>query len=225
MRQRTTVAYPGTGITLCFAGGGFSQGANKLNRIAIFAFLVPLTFALALILTNVMEEPAQDGEVEAETSRSIAAPMTAEQTSHEISSLEGSIVGVASVVDGDTIEVHGTRIRLHGIDAPESGQVCIADGTKYRCGQKSALYLQETLGRSTVMCEARDTDRYGRTIATCSVRGTDVGAVMVSGGWALAYRRYDDVYVPMEVEAAASRRGMWQGDFIEPARWRAGERL
>ena len=29
------------------------------------------------------------------------------------------IVGVAMVVDGDTIDVAGTRIRLHGIDAPE----------------------------------------------------------------------------------------------------------
>nr|MBA3516675.1 thermonuclease family protein [Hyphomicrobiales bacterium] len=28
-----------------------------------------------------------------------------------------SIMGVASVIDGDTIEIHGTRIRLHGIDA------------------------------------------------------------------------------------------------------------
>mgnify|MGYP001141156875 CR=1 FL=1 len=134
-------------------------------------------------------------------------------------------MGVASAVDGDTIEVHGMRIRLHGIDAPESGQLCIADGTRYRCGERSALYLQETLGRSTVECDARDTDRYGRIIATCSVRGTDVGAAMVAGGWALAYRRYDDVYVPMELEAAASRRGMWQGEFVEPARWRAGERL
>lgn len=196
-----------------------------MNRIAMFAFLVPMLFALTLILANATKEPAHDSDVDAENIGSIVTPMTAGQTSHEISSMEGSIVGVAFVVDGDTIEVHGTRIRLYGIDAPESGQLCIANGTKYRCGQKSALYLKETVGRSTVTCETHDTDRYGRSIATCSVRGTDVGAVMVAGGWALAYRRYDDVYVPMEVEAAASRRGMWQGEFIEPARWRAGERL
>ncbi len=35
------------------------------------------------------------------------------------------MTGQASVIDGDTIEVHGTRIRLHGIDAPESGQALI----------------------------------------------------------------------------------------------------
>lgn len=103
-----------------------------MNRIAMYAFFVPLLFALTLIVTNVAKQSAHDSEVEADTSGNIAATMTAGQTSHEISSVEGSIVGVASVVDGDTIEVLGTRIRLHGIDAPESGQFCIADGNKYR---------------------------------------------------------------------------------------------
>ena len=35
-----------------------------------------------------------------------------------------SIEGRATVIDGDTIEIHGTRIRLNGIDAPESSQLC-----------------------------------------------------------------------------------------------------
>ena len=119
------------------------MGANKLNRIAMFAFLVPLLFAFALILPNATKKLAYDSEVEADTSGSIAAPMTAGQAAHESGVVERSIVGVASAVDGDTIEVHGMRIRLHGIDAPESGQLCIADGTRYRCGERSALYLQE----------------------------------------------------------------------------------
>jgi len=37
-------------------------------------------------------------------------------------------VAAASVIDGDTIEVHGQRIRIHGIDAPESRQLCRLDG-------------------------------------------------------------------------------------------------
>ncbi len=48
------------------------------------------------------------------------------------------VAGVASVIDGDTIEVHGQRIRLHGIDAPESRQLCRLDGKPWQCGKDAA---------------------------------------------------------------------------------------
>uniref|UniRef100_UPI001E4ABB8C thermonuclease family protein n=1 Tax=Microvirga roseola TaxID=2883126 RepID=UPI001E4ABB8C len=55
------------------------------------------------------------------------------------------IVGRASVVDGDILEIRGTRIRFHGVDAPESAQTCqSADGKTYRCGQQAALALSST---------------------------------------------------------------------------------
>ena len=70
------------------------------------------------------------------------------------------IVGRASVIDGDTLEVRGTRIRLHGIDAPESGQTCKdTAGQDYRCGQTAALALADRIGQGTVTCDPRETDR------------------------------------------------------------------
>ena len=90
------------------------------------------------------------------------------------------VVGRASVIDGDTIEIHGQRIRLHGIDAPEKGQPCFdASGKPYRCGQIAAMALDEFIGSSPVTCAERDTDRYGRTVATCAVRGVDIEAWLV----------------------------------------------
>ena len=51
------------------------------------------------------------------------------------------MAGQASVIDGDTTEIHGTRIRLHGIDAPESGQLCYIGGKRWRCGKDAANVL------------------------------------------------------------------------------------
>ncbi len=57
-----------------------------------------------------------------------------------------TIVGQASVVDGDTIVIHGQGIRLSGIDAPESDQLCRGDdGLQYRCGAKAANELDERI--------------------------------------------------------------------------------
>ena len=136
-------------------------------------------------------------------------------------STRADIVGVASVIDADTIEIHGQRIRLHGIDAPESCQTCIdASGQTWRCGQRAALALQDLIGRRTVSCAERDVDRYGRIVAQCSVDGADINEWLVSQGLALAYRRYSKAYVSAEAAAAASQRGMWAGSFLAPWDWR-----
>jgi endonuclease YncB( thermonuclease family) len=74
------------------------------------------------------------------------------------------IAGRATVIDGDTIEIHGQHIRLFGVDAPESGQTCEADGKEYRCGKDAAFALADKIGRQTVKCEDHGRDRYGREV-------------------------------------------------------------
>src|ERR1700743_2742761 len=79
-------------------------------------------------------------------------------------------VGQASIIDGDTLEVHGTRIRLWGVDAPESNQLCRGeDNNLYRCGAKAANDLDSFIARRPVNCTPVAEDQYGRTVATCSV--------------------------------------------------------
>lgn len=134
------------------------------------------------------------------------------------------IIGQASVIDGDTIEIHGIRIRLWGIDAPEHDQPCVTDGQAYRCGQKTALSLSDRIGRYPVTCDPRGTDRYGRTIAVCGTPATsDLSAWMVSQGWALAFVRYSKDYVREEKGARNAHLGIWSGTFETP--WLYRQRL
>src|SRR5262249_5834171 len=67
--------------------------------------------------------------------------------------LADDFVGQASVVDGDTLEIHGIRIRLWGVDAPESSQLCRGeDSLQYRCGAQAANDLAAIIARRPVNC-------------------------------------------------------------------------
>ncbi|MGD9538790.1 MAG: thermonuclease family protein [Alphaproteobacteria bacterium] len=137
-----------------------------------------------------------------------------------------ALAGTASVIDGDTIEVHGQRIRLFGIDAPEDGQTCRnAAGKAYRCGQVAALALADRIGRATVACEERDVDRYGRIVAVCRLGTLDLNAWLVAEGLAIDYPQYSNgMYAGEQAEAQAARRGLWAGEFVAPWEWRAAAR-
>jgi len=133
---------------------------------------------------------------------------------------DGTLTGRASVIDADTLEIHGERIRLLMIDAPEAGQRCYVDGSPQRCGQRAANALADWIAGRPVACVGLDIDRYGRTVATCSVGGADVGRWLVRNGHAVAYRNYGDDYICDEAEAARAGRGIWASNFVEPSQWR-----
>jgi endonuclease YncB( thermonuclease family) len=124
--------------------------------------------------------------------------------------------GLASVVDGDTLVIHGRRIRLQGIDAPEAAQTCTIGERRYPCGAAAALALADRIGEQTVSCATVEIDEYDRDVAFCSVDGEDLNRWMVREGWALAYVAYSTLYVADEVEARRAGKGMWRGTFDKP---------
>lgn len=134
-----------------------------------------------------------------------------------------TIAGRASIVDADTIEIHGERIRILDVDAPESRQPCIRpDGSEWRCGQQAAFALADWFGARTVSCDTTKRDKYGRWLARCSVAGADVAAWLAASGWGVPYRDCKcEVVRDAAEEAKAAGRGIWSSEFQMPWEWRA----
>ncbi len=131
----------------------------------------------------------------------------------------------ARITDGDTLRLGAVRVRLFGIDAPESHQLCTgADGGAWECGKAAARRLAELAAVGTVRCEPQDTDRYGRLVSICTANGVDLGGELVAEGLARAYVRYSDIYLAAEAEARAAGRGLWQGASEAPWDYRADAR-
>lgn len=137
--------------------------------------------------------------------------------------LAQSLTGQASVIDGDTIEIHGTRIRLSGIDAPESSQLCRGDDSlQYRCGAKAANELDERINGRPVSCEGVGNDQYGRVVAVCTIDGEDIAIWLVRNGLAFDWPRYSKgKYTAAQKEAERAGRGVWAGSYVVPRAYRA----
>lgn len=133
--------------------------------------------------------------------------------------------GRASVIDGDTVEIAGQRIRFNGIDAPESRQYCDdAKGFEYACGRRAAQALDEFLAASRPLrCSFIDRDRYGRLVGNCDrADGRSVQRWLVEQGLALDWPRYSNgTFAAEQGTAKAAHRGLWQGRFDQPWDWRA----
>lgn len=138
--------------------------------------------------------------------------------------------GAIRVIDGDTIDISGIRVRLEGIDAPEAGQTCRRKWIGWwACGAAATDALQRYVHGKTVTCEPRGLDKYGRTLAVCFADGRDINALMVREGHAWAFVKYSTSYVKEEALAKAERVGIWQGGENTPPweyrhqRWAAVE--
>ena len=138
-----------------------------------------------------------------------------------------AVSGQAMVVDGDTLDIGGHRVRLEGIDAPETSQTCGGRwaGT-WNCGQAATKTLIGLINGRDVSCSSRGSDKYGRTLGVCSIDGTELNAAMVRAGMAWAFVKYSQAYVAVEADAKSAGVGVWQGGAEAPwiyreKRWQA----
>lgn len=130
------------------------------------------------------------------------------------------LTGHAKGVDGDTLVLDGTRIRLFGVDAFEWNQTC----GKFDCGAQADRALDLLIASGDVTCERQATDPYGRTVAICKTSsGVDIGGSMVRQGLAVAYRAFSLNYLPDEQYAKAHRAGAWAYGFQSPVQFRRSQ--
>jgi endonuclease YncB( thermonuclease family) len=134
---------------------------------------------------------------------------------------QSPLIGRARVIDGDTVDLAGTRVRLEAIDAPEVDQTCVDQrGQTWPCGKTATAELRAHINGHELNCQPSGFDRYRRMLAVCSLPdGSDVNAWMVREGWAVA-TGFLKTYGSEETAAEAAKRGIWGGDFVPPAEWR-----
>lgn len=131
------------------------------------------------------------------------------------------LVGEGRAIDGDSLMVGTTEVRLFGIDAPELHQSCTRNEAPWSCGSAAADQLSNMVLNKQIECSTMGKDVHGRTLASCRVGSLDLNRYMVATGFAVAYRRYSSNYVSAEESAHASKRGIWAGEFVLPSAFRA----
>ncbi|MBN9598022.1 MAG: thermonuclease family protein [Afipia sp.] len=137
------------------------------------------------------------------------------------SAVAAEVAGLAKVIDGDTVQIGSHRVRLQGMDAPETDQICLDHkGERWACGLAAREQLTKHANNGPWICRGTTKDRFGRLIATCEVNGENVQRWMVHNGWALSFVRYSHIYDAEEAEARPAKSGLWAGAFIAPWDWR-----
>lgn len=133
----------------------------------------------------------------------------------------GQAAEPVKVIDGDSLFIGKTEIRLEGIDAPEYHQMCYDSENKaYPCGKEAYLALKKLVGTRPVRCEKVIIDKYRRQVSVCWLGKVNLNRWMVENGWAVAYTRYTRDYAAAERRVKKHRRGIWQGRFMKPEYYR-----
>ncbi len=138
---------------------------------------------------------------------------------------------VTRVLDGDTVEVDGQKVRLIGVDTPESSEnnELFRDVGRMRglCTPEELVAMGKEAKRAARdMAEGRRcwlefdsgrVDMYDRALAYVHLEdGTNLNEAMLAGGYAKVYLsspfKYKKRYIYLQMDAMTGRRGFWRGE-------------
>jgi endonuclease YncB( thermonuclease family) len=183
-----------------------------------FRFRIPLLAVIFFIFT--VHNAFSDGKAHVEGQ--FTFPFSSNKTAKEKRFWSGLVVGIS---DGDTITVlhegKSEKIKLFGIDTPEKGQAF---------SNKAKQFTSKMAYGKTVEVEAKDTDRYGRTVALIDVNGQSLNEELIKNGFAWVYRKYCvepfcENWLNFEAIARYGKIGLWsKGNPIPPWKYRKNQR-
>jgi endonuclease YncB( thermonuclease family) len=127
-----------------------------------------------------------------------------------------TLCGRAKVIDGDTVIIKGQRLRLFGIDAPESAQTGRRLGLQIAIGKQATEKLKHLIDGERIGCHIKSQDRYGRKVAILYLDQLDINEWLVQQGQAVAYAKYSKKYVEVEQIAKRKKIGIWATRFKKP---------
>jgi micrococcal nuclease len=135
----------------------------------------------------------------------------------------------ARALDGDTVSVD---FRLLGVDAFERKQLCQRDGACWACGKAAQDLAASQVRDETASFSLTPDATYGRPVATVTVDGKDLGETMIRAGLAIPAMKYlrrdpdrASAYAAAYEAAERNHVGAHAGTWLDPAKWRRGERL
>lgn len=170
-------------------------------EVLVLLFVVVFLWRVVARQTRKLDRPANDAPKQNDDGAKVV-PFDREHAT--VLPDKRLLSGYARIVDGDTIVIKKTQIRLFGVDAPE---------INHPYGQKAKWALVSLCKKNTVTAEILETDSHGRTVARCTLRdGRDLSAEMVKLGLAIDWTKFSGgEYLPLEVvgvrkKTLASRR-------------------
>lgn len=207
-----------------FIGQGNAQSqssqanASRINLLSEDDFDVAIKENFSPAQKDTKQEPQEETLLE----KIIGKPREAKTNNTRTMPQKDIVIySTAEVMSGDTLRLNGHYFRLFGIDAPERNQSCSdSTGRSYSCGYRASEWLSGWLQNNTLECRIMQQDGNGNMIGTCALGAYDIGAAIVNAGWAVAYPKHTDIYVPYQQQARKNGRGLWQGDFYMPWDWR-----
>ena len=129
--------------------------------------------------------------------------------------------GKAKVIDGDTLVIKDTKIRLAGVDAPELKQNCFKNKKVEPCGKIIKSKVEQATENKEVICNSLGTDMYGRVLGECFVKDININEWLIREGLAVYYYNKNcKHYKQLEKQAKKEKLGLWDTKFTEPKKFR-----